>query len=194
MDWRLYHAIYDVSLHHHWVGSLFNAIEKASIPFMVVVTVALWLLARPGGDRKWKLAAGSGLGAAAVALVSNQVIHAIWDRPRPYEAHQISHPWSSSTDASFPSDHASASLAIAFAVLAFDPVVGVLFVVAALLIAVGRVLIGAHYPADVGASLLVAAGSALLVVRFGRPVIAFLVRVVERATDPVLRPLWRRGS
>jgi len=194
MDWRLYHAIYDVSLHHHWVGSLFNAIEKASIPFMVVVTVALWLLARPGGDRKWKLAAGSGLGAAAVALVSNQVIHAIWDRPRPYEAHQISHPWSSSTDASFPSDHASASLAIAFAVLAFDPVVGVLFVVAALLIAVGRVLIGAHYPADVGASLLVAAGSALLVVRFGRPVIAFLVRVVERATDPVLRPLWRRPS
>jgi len=194
MDWRLYHAIYDVSLHHHWVGSLFNAIEKASIPFMVVVTVALWLLARPGGDRKWKLAAGSGLGAAAVALASNQVIHAIWDRPRPYEAHQISHPWSSSTDASFPSDHASASLAIAFAVLAFDPVVGVLFVVAALLIAVGRVLIGAHYPADVGASLLVAAGSALLVVRFGRPVIAFLVRVVERATDPVLRPLWRRPS
>ena len=194
MDWRLYRAIYDVSLHHHWVGSLFNAIEKASIPFMVVVTVALWLLARPGGDRKWKLAAGSGLGAAAVALVANQVIHTIWDRPRPYEMHQISHPWSSSTDASFPSDHASASLAIAFVVLAFDPVVGVLFVVAALLIAVGRVLIGAHYPADVGASLLVAAGSALLVVRFGRPAIAFLVRLVERATDPVLRPLWRRGS
>src|SRR5205085_4780221 len=80
MDWRLYHAIYDISLHHHWLGSFFNAVEKASIPFMVVATVALWFLARPGGDRKWKLAAGSGLGAAAVAVVSNQVIHAIWDR------------------------------------------------------------------------------------------------------------------
>ena len=134
MDWRLYHAIYDISLHHHWVGSFFNAVEKASIPFMVVATVALWFLARPGGDRKWKLAAGSGLGAAAVAVVSNQVIHAIWDRPRPYETHRISHPWSSATDASFPSDHASASLAIAFAVLAFDPVAGALFVVVALLI------------------------------------------------------------
>ena len=194
MDWRLYHAIYDISLHHHWVGSFFNAVEKASIPFMVVATVALWFLARPGGDRKWKLAAGSGLGAAAVAVVSNQVIHAIWDRPRPYETHRISHPWSSATDASFPSDHASASLAIAFAVLAFDPVVGVLFVVAALLIALGRLFIGAHYPADIGASLVVAAASALLVVRFGRPVVAFLVRLVERATDPVLRPLWRRSA
>ena len=194
MDWRLYHAIYDVSLHHHWVGTLFNAIEKASIPFMVIATVALWFLARPGGDRKWKLAAGSGLGAAAVAVVCNQVIHAIWDRPRPYETHQISHPWSSATDASFPSDHASASLAIAFAVVAFDPVVGALFVVAALLIAVGRLFIGAHYPADIGASLLVAAASAFLVVRFGRRVVAFVVRLVERATDPVLRPLWRRGA
>jgi undecaprenyl-diphosphatase len=194
MDWRLYHAIYDVSLHHHWVGTLFNAIEKASIPFMVVSTVALWFLARPGGDRKWKLAAGSGLGAAAVAVVCNQVIHAIWDRPRPYETHQISHPWSTATDASFPSDHASASLAIAFAVLAFDPVAGALFLVAAVLIAVGRVLIGAHYLSDIGASILVAAVSAFVVVRFGRPVIAFLVRLVERATDPVLRPLWRRAS
>jgi undecaprenyl-diphosphatase len=195
VDWRLYHAIYDVSLHHHWLGTVFSDVEKASIPFMVIVTVALWLLARPGGDRKWKLAAGSGLGAAAVALVANQVIHAIWDRPRPYVTHPtIHHPWSSSTDASFPSDHASASLAIAFAVLAFDPLAGALFLVAAVLIAVGRVLIGAHYPGDVVASLLVGAASAVLVVRFGRPVIAFLVRLVERATDPVLRPLWRRGA
>jgi hypothetical protein len=31
-------------------------------------------------------------------------------------------------------------------------------------------------------------------VRLGRPVIAFLIRLVERATDPVLRPLWRRGG
>jgi undecaprenyl-diphosphatase len=192
MDWRLYHAIYDVSLHHHWVGTLFSGIEKASIPFMVIATIALWFLARPGGDRKWKLAAGSGLGAAAVALVSNQVIHAIWDRPRPYETHQISHPWSSATDASFPSDHASASLAIALAVMAFDPIAGAVFIVAAVLIAVGRVLIGAHYPGDIGASLVVAAASAFLVVRFGRSTIAVLVRFVERATDPVLRPLWRR--
>src|SRR5204863_9666964 len=100
---------------------------------------------------------------------------------RPYEAHRISHPWSSSTDASFPSDHASASLAIAFAVLAFDPLAGAIFLVAALLIAVGRVLVGAHYPGDVGASLLVAAGSALLVVRLARPAAASLGRPVRPA-------------
>jgi undecaprenyl-diphosphatase len=193
VDWRLYHAIYSLSLHHHWLGTLFSDVEKASIPFMVVVTAALWLFDRPGGAPKWKLAAGSAFTAAALALLVNLVIHALWDRPRPYETHTISHPWSSSTDASFPSDHASASLAIAFTVLAFDLPVGIVFLVAAVLIAVGRVLIGAHYPGDVGASLVVAAAASFVVVRFGRALVLVLVRLVERVTDPLLRPLWRRA-
>jgi undecaprenyl-diphosphatase len=191
VDWRLYKAIYDISLHHHWVGDVFNAIEKVSIPVMVIATVALWFLARPGGDRKWKLTAASALAAAAIAVVVDQVIYKIHDRARPYEAHRISHPWTSKTDPSFPSDHASASLAIAFAVLMFDPLVGALFLVAAVLIAVGRVLIGAHYPGDVGASLVVAAVAAFVVVRLGRPVVAYLVRLFERVSDPLVRPLWR---
>jgi len=192
MDWRIFRAIYDVSLDHHWVGTVFSDIEKASIPFMVIATVALWLLARPGGERKWKLAAVSGLASAAVALAGNLVLHTIWDRPRPYESHAIRHPWSTSTDASFPSDHASASFAIAFAILAFDATVGAVFLVAALVIAVGRVFVGAHYPGDVLVSLLVGLAAAFVVVRIARPLVAALAGIVERLTDPVLRPLWRR--
>jgi len=193
VDWRLYHALYSLSLHHHWLGTFFSDVEKASIPFMVVATAALWLLDRPGGARKWKLAAGSALTSAGLALLINVVLHSLWDRPRPYETHAISHPWSTSTDASFPSDHASASLAIAFTLLAFDLPIGIAFLAVAVLIAVGRVFVGAHYPGDVGASVVVAAVSAAVVVRFGRTFVGFLVRLVERVTDPVLRPLWRRG-
>jgi undecaprenyl-diphosphatase len=193
VDWRIYKAIYDVSLHHHWVGSLFHAIEQASIPFMVVATGVLWFLSRPGGDRRWKLASANGFAAAAVAYVINFVIHSAWDRPRPYETHVIRHPWSTSTDASFPSDHASISLAIAFAVLAFDVTAGAILLVAAILIAVGRVLIGAHYPGDVLASLGVALVAAFVVVRLARPVVVRVVRLVERISDPLLRPLWRRA-
>lgn len=191
MDYRVYHAIYGVSLHHHWVGSLFNGIETASIPFMVVITVALWLFSRPGGDRKWKLAAGSALASAGVALIVNRIIATAWHRDRPYQTHAIAHPWSNSHDASFPSDHTSASFGIAFAVFMFDRLVGSLFLLAAAIIGIGRLFIGAHYPADVGAGVLVGLGAAILVVKLGRPVIAFCVRLVERLTDPVLGPLWR---
>jgi undecaprenyl-diphosphatase len=192
LDWRFYKAIYEVSLHHHSIGTAFSDIEKVSIPFMVVVTIGLWLLARPGGSPKWKLAAVSGLGSAALALGINHLISSeIWDRKRPYLTHHIAHPWISSHDASFPSDHASATFAIAFAVLMFDAVAGSIFLFFALVISVGRLFIGAHYPGDVGAGFLVGLAAALVIARLARPAVAFLVRQVQRLTDPVLAPVWR---
>lgn len=195
MDWRIERAIYHFSLHHHWWGTLFSDIEKASIPFMVVVTVGLWFLARPGADPKWKLAAASGLGAAALALAVNKVISgAIWHRNRPYQTHHFVDPWSHKTDASFPSDHSSASFAIAVAVLMFDPFAGAIFLVFAILIAFGRLAIGAHYPGDVLAGLLIGVVSAFVVARLLRRVVAWVVARVGRITDPLLRPLWRASS
>jgi undecaprenyl-diphosphatase len=195
MDWRIYKAIYGVSLHHHWVGTVFSDIETASIPFMVVVTVGLWLLARPGGNSKWKLAATAALGSAALALGINRFISSeIWYRTRPFLAHRIAHPWINSHDASFPSDHASASFAIAFAVLLLDPLGGAVFLFFAFVISIGRLFIGAHYPGDVSAGLLVGLASALIVVKVAQPFLRFLVRHVERLTDPVLRPIWRMSE
>lgn len=192
MNWQLYKSIYDVSLQHHWVGNLFSDIEQVAIPFMVVATVGLWLLARPGAGQKWKFAATAALGSAAVALGVNKLISSlIWHENRPYVTHHIAHPWINSTDASFPSDHTSATFAIAFAVLRFDPIAGALFLFFALVISVGRLFIGAHYPGDIGAGILIGLASALVVTSLLRPVIRFLVNHVERLTDPVLAPLWR---
>jgi undecaprenyl-diphosphatase len=191
VDWRLERAIYDVSLHHHWVGSLFHGIEQASIPVMVVLTGLLWFLSRPGGDRKWKLACASGYASAAVAFVLNFVVHEIYDRPRPYEAHAVDHPWSSSTDSSLPSDHTALSFAIAFAVLAFDRAAGAVFLVVAAVIGVGRLFIGAHYPGDVLAGVAIGAVAAFLVVRLARPFVAAVARAVERATDPFVSRIYR---
>ncbi|MGH3007829.1 MAG: phosphatase PAP2 family protein [Gaiellaceae bacterium] len=191
MDWRIYKAIYDVSLHHHWLGTLFYDIEKVSIPVMVVITAALWFFSRPDGDRKWKLACGSGFAAAALAYAIAFVIHHAWARPRPYLTHHISHPWSNTTDASFPSDHTTVSFAIAFAVLSFDLPAGVIFVVIAAIIGVGRLFIGAHYPSDVLAGLVIGLIAAGVVVRLLPRFVSWVVSYVERVSDPILRPLWR---
>jgi undecaprenyl-diphosphatase len=191
VDWRIERAIYDVSLHHHWVGSLFHGVEQASIPVMVVITGVLWFFARPGGDRKWKLACANGYAAAALGYVVAFVVHHIYDRARPYEAHPIRHPWSSSTDASFPSDHTSLSFAIAFAVLAFDTVAGVVFLVVAAIIGVGRLFIGAHYPGDVLAGVAVGLFAALVVLRLLPRFVAWVVGYVERLTDPLVSRIAR---
>jgi membrane-associated phospholipid phosphatase len=187
MDWHLYRSINHFVVHHAWLGRTFHAVETYGTILIAVAAVALWFLARPGGDRKWKIAASSALGAAALGLLVNKVISTAWHRDRPFAAHHVAHIWGPrKTDASFPSDHASAAFAIAVAVLLLDPFVGAAFLVLAVLIAVGRVIIGEHYPGDVLAGAVIGTVAAVLIVRFARPLILFLVRIVERITDPVL--------
>ena len=193
MDYQLYHAINQLVLRHEWLADGWAPFENWVVPVLAVATVALWAFARPGGERKWKLACTCALFSAGLALLINQLIaKLIWDRPRPFAAHPSAHVWGArSHDPSFPSDHASAAFAIGFAVLMFDRAVGGLFLAAAVAVGVGRVFVGAHYPLDVVGGCLVGLAAALLVVKLGRPVIAWLVRLVERVTDPVLAPLWR---
>ncbi len=164
------------------------------MPLYAAATIALWLLARPYGDAKWKLASASALSSAAVAMIANQVISHVWDRPRPYVAHPgLTHLLSAaSPDPSFPSDHAAAAFAIAFAVLAFSRRAGVGFLLAATLIALSRIALGLHYPSDVLAGILVGWTAAMLVTRPGASLLARIVSIVSRVTDPLLEPVWNR--
>lgn len=192
MDYRVYHWVNELAEHHRLLGHATATIELWSIPLFAVATVALWLLARPGGPQTWKLACGSALAASALALLVNQAIAHVWSRSRPFAVHPDATVFGArSHDPSFPSDHASAAFAIAATVFLFDRMVGAIFMLAATSIAVGRVVTGVHYPADVLAGVLVGTAAALVVVRLGGPLIDRIVRSVERLTDPVLALLWR---
>src|SRR5947208_338155 len=84
MDYRIYHAINQFVYHHAWLGRGLSALENWAVPVIAIATFALWLLARPGGSRKWKLASACALGSAALALLVNQLIGKVWHRERPF--------------------------------------------------------------------------------------------------------------
>jgi undecaprenyl-diphosphatase len=195
VDYRLYHAINVFVADHAWLGRAGSFFEKWAVPLYALAAAGLWLLARPGGSSKWKLASASALASAALALLVNRLIASLWERPRPYATHPAAHVWGGrSHDPSFPSDHSSAAFAIAFAILLFDRLAGSLFLAAAVLIGVGRVVVGAHYPGDVLAGVLVGFACALIVVKLARPVLAMLVRLASRLLDPIVAPFWNRAA
>jgi undecaprenyl-diphosphatase len=175
-----------------WLEDPVTALAGLAVPLYALATVALWFLARPYGNPRWKLASASALVSAAIAMVANQVISHLWERPRPFVDHPaLTHLLSArSADPSFPSDHAAAAFAIAFAVLVFSHRAGALFLVAATLIGLSRIALGLHYPSDVVAGLLVGLASASFVTRLGDVWIERLVALVSRVSDPLLRPLW----
>ncbi len=177
-----------------WLEDPTTAFANVAVPLYALATVGLWFLARPYGATRWKLASASGLVAAAFALLANQAISHLWERPRPFTSHAaLTHVLSSrTTDPSFPSDHAAAAFAIAFAILAFSRRAGMVFLAGATLIALSRIALGMHYPSDVAAGMLVGLASAVLVTRAGRLWVTRLVAIASRVSDPLLRPVWDR--
>jgi membrane-associated phospholipid phosphatase len=193
MDWRIYHAVNDWTARHHGVAHALDLLTTACVVLLVLGAVALWFLARPGAASRLRFAGAAALASGALGYALNQLIHALHDRARPYEAHAgVWHPYASGSDGSFPSDHASAAFGIAWAVFLVDRAVGTLFLAAATVVAGGRVVTGAHYPGDVLAGALVGLAVALVVVRLARAPLERVVAVGSRLTDPLVRPLWRR--
>ena len=192
MDWTLFHAVNSTVATRDWLEDGTTAVADVIVPLYALATVGLWFLARPYGPMRWKLASASALLAAAVALLANQAISHLWERPRPFTTHSaLTHVLGArTTDPSFPSDHAAAAFAIAFAVFAFSRRAGAVFLAVAALIGLSRIALGMHYPSDVVAGVLVGLASAALVTHAGRPWVSRLVGPVSRVSDPLLRPVW----
>lgn len=149
------------------------ASEALFLLLLAVLFLVVWGRLRTVA-RRAAVAAGT---AAGIALALGQVLSHLVDRPRPFVAHpDLVHLFAPhAADPSFPSDHATAAFAIAVAVLLRNRVWGAVTLVAAGLLAVSRVVIGVHYPADVlaGAAL----GSAVA--------LALYAPAARRVTDAV---------
>jgi undecaprenyl-diphosphatase len=194
LDWSVVHAINAGVATRDWLEDPVTLFGGLAVAIYAAATVGLWFLARPYGELKWKLACASALAAGGVAMLGNQLISRVWDRPRPYETHPAADHLLSvpSPDPSFPSDHAAAAFAIAFAVLAFSRRGGLVFLAAATLIGLSRIALGMHYPSDVVAGALIGWLAAMLVTRLGSRLIRRLVVRLSRVTDRLLRPLSDR--
>ena len=85
-----------------------------------------------------------------LGLGINQIILLFFQRVRPYDAHVTHLIIDRTVDFSFPSDHSTASFAIAAVFLIYGLWGrGLLFLAAALLISLSRIYLGTHYVSDV---------------------------------------------
>lgn len=190
MDWTLFRWVNGRAGDHSLLDHL-GRFAATDMQFVIVGTlIAGWLVAV--GMRVWRerrvprgltnvvLVTGAAL---ALGLLADQIVGHMWFRDRPYDTHANVHVLEPrSTDASFPSDHATAGFALSFGVMTALPVLGALLVVETVLMSLGRVFVGLHYPGDVLGSLgvaLVATLVAVLIVRRVSPLVDWLVAGVN---------------
>ncbi|MFF9479298.1 phosphatase PAP2 family protein [Streptomyces sp. NPDC014733] len=154
--------------------------------FVLCLAVAWWR-ARAGGDAV-RMARVLAVPVVIIAgYLVNDLVKAVFDERRPCQVlHTVTvQACPPPGDWSFPSNHAAIAGAAAVALLLADRRIGALAAVLALLMAASRVWVGAHYPHDVAAGLLVGAAVACAVsVPAGRA-----APLVERLGTTRLRPL-----
>ena len=133
------------------------------VPSMVLwVALQWWFGAEPHSARRHAIVS-AGL-AFMLGLLINQIILLFVHRMRPYDSGLTSLLIPATSDPSFPSDHATASIAIALAFLMKGfRLKGLWLGLVAIMVCISRVYVGMHYVTDVIGGMLTAFIACLLV-------------------------------
>jgi undecaprenyl-diphosphatase len=165
---------------------LVAATVLAAAPALLLTVLAIQALRRRD-PASLAMVVLAGLGAA-LALGLNQLAGHLYFRLRPYWALPAVHAIGGRAgDSSFFSDHTTIAAATATGCLLLSRRWGLAAAGATLLVALGRVAIGAHYPSDVAVALVVGAGAVAALVSLRSPtqhLIGRLLGVDQAPTAP----------
>lgn len=181
------HSLNQLLVHNDWLEDPLLFYEQIAEYLFLGLLLLVIAVSRGVGGLSWRRAAVAAGLSAGIALGIGKVVSTIVDRPRPFVSHpHLVHLFAPhAPDPGFPSDHATASFAIALAVMLRSRRWGTIVLIAAAILSVGRVALGYHYPTDIiGGAVL---GCAVALLLWWPP----LRRQVERMSD-FAGGLWDR--
>jgi undecaprenyl-diphosphatase len=164
MEWSLLHTLNDFLYRHDAIEDPLLFYINVSEALFVATLVLVFVFANGERLRSRRRAAAAAALSAGLALVVAKVISELVDRARPFVVDPNGvHLFSGhAADPGFPSDHATGAFAVAMAIYLRKRSWGVVALLAAALLSVGRVAIGVHFPSDVLAGAVVGCVAALV--------------------------------
>lgn len=169
-----------------WLHALVFAYATYGLVLFALLLLAGWWLARRSTPTAMAAALWAPIGMLVAVGLNQPIVSAVGER-RPYAVlPDLLVLATRTTDPSFPSDHAVMAGAVAAGLMLVSWRLGVVATAAALVMALARVYIAAHYPLDVAVGLVFGAAVSLLGYLVLR---ALLVRAVLALRRTPLRPL-----
>lgn len=142
-----------------------------TLPYIVFAAAFFFLLIMPtrNDPRPWirslprrALKCIHGIFTVGIAYGVTGILKYALHIPRPFLGHADIQPLFLETGGSFPSGHATAFAALAAIMYFHNRRAGVVFWIAAIIIALSRVIAGVHYPIDIAGGILIGGGVGFL--------------------------------
>ncbi|MBP2527290.1 phosphatase PAP2 family protein [Rhodococcus sp. PvP104] len=188
IDGSVYIDVTDFARDTPWLNEPMYLYTSIGIAFFGVLIIAAWWNARREDPATMAAVVVTPIAAVAAYLV-NDAVKWVVEEPRPcnsYPAAFILERCPPLADYSFPSNHTVVAAAVAAALFLVSWRWGTVAAVAAALMAFSRVYVGAHYPHDVLAGLVVGFVVGLVTAVVLR---AYATTLVEKLSAGPLRPV-----
>lgn len=175
------------------IDALMILISKL-VPYLYILLL-VWLYVKGFRTGNFKLRGESfATGVLLVlCLIGSFILGAMFYENRPFVDHQVNLIVSHAADASFPSDHAVGTMAIACGILFYHWSLGTKMVYGSILVGFSRVFVGNHYPGDIlGAFILVWVITALYNKTLRRGVVRLYKGLDARLMEAYIRRFSRK--
>ncbi|AMA64174.1 undecaprenyl-diphosphatase BcrC [Kurthia sp. 11kri321] len=181
LNYELLKAINDLAGKSSVVDAIMIFATNYAVPVFAIVLLMMWFFGKEYMKKTVVYSALSGV----LGILINVLISKIYFEPRPFVTHDdlnvlVDH----ARDASFPSDHTTGAIALAFAIALRNKRIGIVMMVFALITGFSRMYVGNHYPGDVAMGIVIG-----LFVAYTVNKLAFLVEPLANFIVAVYRAL-----
>ncbi|MEI6478253.1 MAG: phosphatase PAP2 family protein [bacterium] len=163
IDYRLLSHAVNLTNQYGWLHDFVYFCAQLLIFVLPVLLIILWELPEAKGSKHGtKKAVMLAVMSALLGTALKSVINVVWARPRPFITHTDLVAMTFKVDAaSFPSGHTMLAFALAFSlVFSGYKKSGWCAVILAVLVGLGRIFSGVHYPSDVLAGAVIGVAAA----------------------------------
>jgi undecaprenyl-diphosphatase len=160
MDKIIFQQLNAFVLKYFWEDVLFIYFAKY-LAYLLGLSIFLFLLV--SFKKYWSMIVKALMAGILARFGIVELIRYFFPRPRPFLEENVNLLVDKINQPAFPSGHAAFFFALSFIVFLYNKKAGLLFFIASILICLGRVIVGVHWPSDILVGAMVGLFSGWLV-------------------------------
>ncbi len=123
--------------------------------YLLIAGLALYYLSKIEQKKSKLIILSSIISGLAARFVFVEIIRRVYYRPRPFTAYNVTELWPKGAEASFPSGHTAALVAIGMSIYFYNKKLGIAIIILGIIVGLARVIAGVHYPGDILGGIVV---------------------------------------